>query len=647
MSDRPGTIAAMNTIARIPRPHFPRGARGMQTGPDFALRQARRLAAFLRGEPRPFRSDAQLLNVVGTICAAREAYGRLDDPAQATRLGRLVREARKKMVRALRRPRGGGSLAEAVRRHRLDAVETECLLLLALTGIGRNAAFTLGDLQRELASRGGEAIRVVRALATDGRLVRSRLVCVDEDEDAVFDSRARLHPDLLDRLLRRRPVRSAWWRMRSQAELLGRLHPLLGAIFGVASLLVDGDVPPASRLATAVARRERALDEFDRFLATRPEWSLAQLRRSLGQDEFALLLVLIGQEVGCRGAGFDASSGRALAAAVSEDADDVVRQLRRLGPQGALRRLGLARVCGGEGEVAAIDDRHALATCSFELTQRALRRIGLGAALRKRPGARAPLVRLDQVVLPERVESAVRMALAQAKHADVLFSRWGLGETIRYGRGTTLLFSGPPGVGKTATAEAIAHALGRPILVANVAQLQNCWVGETEKAIVRLFREAAEANAVLFWDEADAFFHEREQATRQWEVREVNVLLQEIERFEGVCILATNRRTALDAALERRVSMKIEFERPDRVAARRIWSKLLPAKLPLGPDVDLDALAAAELTGGQIKNVVLNAARRALLRGPRARVGVADFEEAIRAERDGQWTRKERVGFRD
>jgi SpoVK/Ycf46/Vps4 family AAA+-type ATPase len=280
------------------------------------------------------------------------------------------------------------------------------------------------------------------------------------------------------------------------------------------------------------------------------------------------------------------------------------------------------------------------------LTQRALRRLGLDSTLRKRPGAREPVVRLDQVVLPPRVAAAVRMAVAQARHADVLFRRWGLGETIRYGRGTTLLFSGPPGVGKTATAEAIAHALGRPILVASVAELQSCWVGQTEKAIVRVFREAAEAGAVLFWDEADAFFHERDAATRQWEVREVNVLLQELERFEGVCILATNRRTALDAALERRVSMKVEFERPDRAAARRIWSKLLPAKLPLASDVNLDALAAAELTGGQIKNVVLNAARRALLRGRRATVGRADFEEAIRAERDGQWTRREPLGFR-
>jgi ATP-dependent 26S proteasome regulatory subunit len=112
-----------------------------------------------------------------------------------------------------------------------------------------------------------------------------------------------------------------------------------------------------------------------------------------------------------------------------------------------------------------------------------------------------------------------------------------------------------------------------------------------------------------------------------------------------VCILATNRKSSLDAALERRVSMKVEFERPDRAGARAIWKKLLPAKLPLESDVELDELAAADLSGGQIKNVVLNAARRALLRGRRARVRMADFTEAVNCERDGQWTKKARVGF--
>lgn len=216
---------------------------------------------------------------------------------------------------------------------------------------------------------------------------------------------------------------------------------------------------------------------------------------------------------------------------------------------------------------------------------------------------------------------------------------------IPYGRGTTLLFTGPPGVGKSATAEAIAHALGRPILATNVADLQSCWVGETEKAIVRTFREATEAGAVLFWDEADTFFPDRERAQHQWEVREVNVLLQQVERFEGVCILATNRKCALDAALERRISMKIEFERPDRATARAIWRKLLPAKLPLERDVDVESLSAEELSGGQIKNVVLNAARRALLRGKRARVTMDDFREAVKSERDGQWTKRSKVGF--
>lgn len=594
-----------------------------------------------------FRSDVQLLNVAGSLGAAREAVRTLDDPEVTTRLGTLLRAATKRVQQAIRHSPARVVLAHVVRKHRLNHQETECLLLLALTGLGRNSAASIGAVQSELASRGGDAIRVMRALSPGGRLARTRLVCIDEDDDIFADSRVRLHPDLFDRLLRCKPQGCGWSAMRSEEEVFGRLHPLLAVLWDVAEIVLEGDLSASSRFARAVSHRLRALFEFTTFLETHKEWTLTQLWKPMAWQDFAILLILIGQEVGCRAAHFDAFSGRALAAAVSERPDEASRLVRMLGSGGYLRRTGLVRVCGGAGDMNSIDDLSALATCSFELTQSAMKQLGLNAKLRKRPGVREAVVRLDQVVLPERVETAVRMAVAQAKHAEFLFRRWGLGETIRYGRGTTLLLSGPPGVGKTATAEAIAHELGRPILVASIADLQSCWVGETEKSIVRIFREAAEARAVLFWDEADAFFHEREQATRQWEVREVNVLLQELERFEGVCILATNRRASLDAALERRVSMKIEFERPDRDAVRAIWSKLLPPKLPLAPDVDLDALSAAELTGGQIKNVVLNAARRALLRGRRTRVRMADFEAAIGAERDGQWTRKERVGFNE
>jgi SpoVK/Ycf46/Vps4 family AAA+-type ATPase len=222
---------------------------------------------------------------------------------------------------------------------------------------------------------------------------------------------------------------------------------------------------------------------------------------------------------------------------------------------------------------------------------------------------------------------------------------WGLARRIAYGRGVTALFYGPPGTGKTASAEAIAHELDRPICVVDYSKIQSCWVGETEKNITRAFTEAARAGAVLFWDEADAMFYDRDDASRSWEVRDVNVLLQQIERFEGLCILSTNRHATLDKAFERRISLKVEFAPPDRAMRADIWRKLLPPKMPLGRDVNLAALAEHDLTGGEIKNVVMNTARLAVCRGADATVMDADFTEAVRMELDGRWSAKGQMGF--
>jgi SpoVK/Ycf46/Vps4 family AAA+-type ATPase len=114
------------------------------------------------------------------------------------------------------------------------------------------------------------------------------------------------------------------------------------------------------------------------------------------------------------------------------------------------------------------------------------------------------------------------------------------------------------------------------------------------------------------------------------------VLLTELEKYEGVCILATNRKVSLDPALERRISLKIEFDRPDRTERQQIWRRLIPEKLPLGGDVDVAALAEHDLSGGEIKNAVLNAARLALTRGATGPLTHADFKEAIRLEHDGR-----------
>jgi len=149
------------------------------------------------------------------------------------------------------------------------------------------------------------------------------------------------------------------------------------------------------------------------------------------------------------------------------------------------------------------------------------------------------------------------------------------------------------------TAEAIAKVLAKPIMIVNYAQLENMWVGETEKNIEAVFQQASEKDAVLFFDEADAVFHRRGMTIAPWTNRDVNVLLNHLENFPGVCILATNLARVMDRALDRRIDIAVEFEMPEPELRKQIWQKLVPPEAPLGKDIDFDVLARKfALSGG-------------------------------------------------
>jgi SpoVK/Ycf46/Vps4 family AAA+-type ATPase len=209
--------------------------------------------------------------------------------------------------------------------------------------------------------------------------------------------------------------------------------------------------------------------------------------------------------------------------------------------------------CGGDIELAA-SDACSLERMEFEMTAKAIALLGIEKRTASRGRgdyqAQKPTLRLEQMVLSEKVRQALNMALVHARCGKRLIDDWGLGEMIPYGRSPVLLFSGSPGTGKTATAQGIAHELNKPILVVDYSRIQNCFVGQTEKNIVRVFQEAKKQDAVLFWDEADVMFYDRDSSRYNWEVRDVNVLLQQLEHFEGVCILATNRKITLYKAFE-------------------------------------------------------------------------------------------------
>jgi SpoVK/Ycf46/Vps4 family AAA+-type ATPase len=218
------------------------------------------------------------------------------------------------------------------------------------------------------------------------------------------------------------------------------------------------------------------------------------------------------------------------------------------------------------------------------------------------------------VILPPATRRTLDEALAQVRNHTLIFNRWGLGERHASGLGLAFNFAGPPGTGKTICAEAIAHALGMKLLVVNYAEVESMWVGETPKNIVAAFRAATEQNAVLFFDEADAIAGRRSSGGGLPHMREanitVNVLLRELEEFNGVVIFATNLAANFDPAFERRIRTHVRFEMPGVDERERIWRvQVHPSKTPLASDVDFRVLAERyPASGGDIKNAVIKAA---------------------------------------
>jgi SpoVK/Ycf46/Vps4 family AAA+-type ATPase len=223
----------------------------------------------------------------------------------------------------------------------------------------------------------------------------------------------------------------------------------------------------------------------------------------------------------------------------------------------------------------------------------------------------------DDVILPPGTRRTLDQALVHITSHDLIFNRWGLGERHPSGLALAFNFAGAPGTGKTICAEAIAHALGRHLLVVRYAEMESLWMGETPKNVSAVFRLAREENAVLLFDEADAIAARRSSSTDQAFLREantvVNVLLKELESFSGVVIFATNLAANFDPAFERRIRTHVLFELPGVNEREQIWRvQMHPTLTPLAPDVNFRVLAERhEVTGGDIRNAVLKAAMAA------------------------------------
>jgi hypothetical protein len=235
----------------------------------------------------------------------------------------------------------------------------------------------------------------------------------------------------------------------------------------------------------------------------------------------------------------------------------------------------------------------------------------------------------DIVLPPDRLQQLYEVYDA-ARYGAMVFDEWGFGAALSLGKGLAVLFNGPSGTGKTLAAEVLAAELGMDLYRINLSTVVSKWIGETQRSLARLFAAAEGANAVLFFDEADALFGKRSEV-RDSHDRYANLetayLLQRIESYQGIAILATNLGKNIDAAFRRRLQFVIDFPLPDAAHRKLIWKRVFPAGTPVAADLDLDVVARRfELAGGNIKNIALAAAFKAAADG-----GVVRFEDLLHA----------------
>ncbi len=218
----------------------------------------------------------------------------------------------------------------------------------------------------------------------------------------------------------------------------------------------------------------------------------------------------------------------------------------------------------------------------------------------------------DDVVMPEEQKRLLRHACSHIKYQYQVYCQWGFEKKITYGRGLSILFAGAPGTGKTMCAQVIANELNMEMYKINISQIVSKYIGETEKNLHAVFTEARRSNCVLFFDECDAIFGKRSEVKDAHDRNanvEVAYLLQQIEEYDGVCVLSTNLIGNIDEAFMRRITYVVRFPFPDAAAREAIYRRTIPADAPLAEDIDWAFLAEKfELSGGHIKNIVLSAA---------------------------------------
>jgi hypothetical protein len=273
------------------------------------------------------------------------------------------------------------------------------------------------------------------------------------------------------------------------------------------------------------------------------------------------------------------------------------------------------------------------------MDQEAVERFTLGQVSRPRFGIEFPAQRIEtemeweELVLPEKTLQQIRELHVWVQHGDTLLHDWGMHRKLK--SGYRVLFHGPPGTGKTLTASLLGKTTGRDVYRIDLSMVVSKFIGETEKNLATLFDKAQNKDWILFFDEADALFSKRtnvRDAHDKYANQEVAYLLQRVENYAGLVILASNLKSNIDEAFMRRFQAAIYFP-PPRVSDRvRLWHLAFPSAVRLDEDIELEEIARKhELTGANIMNAVQYSCLQSLGRGDH-RVRRIDLETGIQRE---------------
>jgi SpoVK/Ycf46/Vps4 family AAA+-type ATPase len=249
-----------------------------------------------------------------------------------------------------------------------------------------------------------------------------------------------------------------------------------------------------------------------------------------------------------------------------------------------------------------------------------------------------PMAGWQDLVLPEMQLQMLEQLAAQSRHRMKVYEQWGFAARGRRGLGLSALFAGPSGTGKTLAAEVLARELGLDLYRIDLSAVVSKYIGETEKNLRQVFDAAETGGGVLLFDEADALFGKRAEVKDshdRYANIEVGYLLQRMESFEGLAILTTNIKAALDKAFQRRLRFIVDFPFPNAEQRVSIWERAFPAETPT-EGLDAKRLASLNMAGGGIRNIALNAAFLAAEQGTAVRMSdvlAATRIEAVKSER--------------